>query len=232
MNDTHNFLSLKRIEERYSNENELIHAVMHGQIHRVEEMLQNLDFSHFESRTSDPVRNMKNYAIIANTLLRKAAEQGYVSPPQLHALSEAFAKEIETATTEQAIFFILKNMARKYTLLVKNDSLKGYSPLIRKMLIHIDSDLSADLSLNAHAKLLHVNPCYLSTTFRKETGQTLTQYVMQKRMELAKNLLVTTEFQIQTVALHCGIHDICYFTKSFKKYTGMTPTAYRKRFSK
>lgn len=100
MNDTHNFLSLKRIEERYSNENELIHAVMHGQIHRVEEMLQNLDFSHFESRTSDPVRNMKNYAIIANTLLRKAAEQGYVSPPQLHALSEAFAKEIETATTE------------------------------------------------------------------------------------------------------------------------------------
>lgn len=232
MNDIHNFLSLKRIEERYSTENKLIHAVMHGQIHRVEKMLQTLDLNYFESRASDPVRNMKNYAIIANTLFRKAAEQGYVSPSQLHIVSEAFAKEIETATTEQAILFILKNMARKYTLLVKNDSLKGYSPLIRKIMIHIDSDLSADLSLKTHAKLLHVNPSYLSTIFKKETGQTLTQYVTKKRMELAKTLLETTDLQIQTVALHCGIHDICYFTKSFKNHTGMTPTAYRKKYAK
>lgn len=231
MNNLHNFTLLKQIEERYAVENKLISAVMQGQIHRVEKILTEMNLSYFELRVSDSIRNAKNYAIIANTLLRKAAEQGMVHPTQIHAVSETFAKEIELATTEQAILSILKNMARKYTLLVKNHSLKGYSPLVRKVLIHIDSDLSADLSLNTHAALLHVNPSYLSTIFKKETGQTLTQYVTGKRIAHAKELLTTTSFQIQTVALQCGIHDICYFTKLFKSYTGKTPTEYRKLFS-
>lgn len=231
MNANQNSLFLKQIEEKYQNENRLMNAVMLGQIHRVEKIMQTFGEREFLNRSTDSIRNAKNHAIIANTLLRKAAEQGMVHPAQLHDLSEKFGIEIELAPTEQAIVFILKTMARKYTLLVKNHSLKGYSPLIRKILVHIDSDLSADLSLKAHAKLMHVNPSYLSSLFKKETGLTLTQYVTQKRMEHAMHLLRTTTLQIQTIALQCGIHDICYFTKTFKNFTGKTPSEYRKDFS-
>lgn len=231
MNANQNSLFLKQIEEKYQNENRLMNAVMLGQIHRVEKIMQTFGERKFLNRSTDSIRNAKNHAIIANTLLRKAAEQGMVHPAQLHDLSEKFGREIELAPTEQAIVFILKTMARKYTLLVKNHSLKGYSPLIRKILVHIDSDLSADLSLKAHAKLMHVNPSYLSSLFKKETGLTLTQYVTQKRMEHAMHLLRTTTLQIQTIALQCGIHDICYFTKTFKNFTGKTPSEYRKDFS-
>lgn len=232
MSETQNFTFLKQIEDSYMKENKLMQAVMRGQSEQVEEFLDKLDLKHLQLRTSDSVRNAKNYAIIFNTLLRKSAENGLVHPSQIHALSEQFAKEIEFATTEQAILSILKNMARKYTLLVKKHSLKGYSPLVRKILVHVDADLSADLSLKTHARLLHVNPSYLSTTFKKEVGQTLTQYVTEKRIAYAMHLLSSTSMQIQSIAMQCGIHDICYFTKTFKKYTGKTPSQYRNQHIK
>ena len=58
---------------------------------------------------------------------------------------------------------------------------------------------------------------YLATIFKKETGQTLTEYVTGKRIEHAIFLLNCTNMQIQTIAQYCGIPDICYFTKTFKK---------------
>ena len=118
-------------------------------------------------------------------------------------------------------------MTRKYTLIVKNHSLRGYSKLVRKVLVHIDLDLSGDLTLSTQAKLLDVNPCYLSSIFKKETGQTLTEYVTGKRIEQAIFLLNSTNMQIQTIAQYCGIPDVCYFTKTFKKIVGKSPTEYK-----
>jgi AraC-like DNA-binding protein len=51
-------------------------------------------------------------------------------------------------------------------------------------------------------------------------------------MEYAEYLLNSTTLQIQTVALHCGILDLQYFSKLFKRHSGMTPTEYRQRGEK
>ena len=122
-------------------------------------------------------------------------------------------------------------MVHKYCLLVKNHSMKGYSLLIQKVLVRIDSDLTADLSLKTQAALLNVNASYLSTLFKKETGQTLTDYVNKKRVEHALFLLNSSSMQIQTIAQYCGIPDVNYFTKIFKKYVGKTPKEYRDEIS-
>ena len=110
---------------------------------------------------------------------------------------------------------------------MQNHSMKGYSLLIQKVLTQIDSDLTADLSLNSQARLLNVNSSYLSTLFKKETGSTLTEYVNGKRIKHAVSLLNTTSMQIQAIAQYCGIPDVNYFTKTFKKYIGTTPKEYR-----
>ena len=64
--------------------------------------------------------------------------------------------------------------------------------------------------------------------YRAETGKTVTDYILGERMQLAMHLLSTTKLQIQTVALHCGVVDVQYFSKTFKKATGLSPQAYRK----
>lgn len=220
-------LSMRLLEERYATETKLIQAVSQGQTHKAEMMLNNFTRLQMEQRTTDILRNRKNYTVILNTLLRKAAEAGAVHPLHIDSLSSRFAKKIEAAVSIASIDGLCKEMVHKYCLLVKNHSMKGYSLLVRKVLTMIDADLTADLSLRAQAELLNVNSSYLSTLFKKETGATLTEYVNKKRVEHAIFLLNTTNLQIQSIAQHCGIPDVNYFTKTFKKYIGKTPKEYR-----
>ncbi|MBE5955054.1 MAG: helix-turn-helix domain-containing protein [Lachnospiraceae bacterium] len=220
-------LSMKNIESRYAAETELLRMVSQGQIHKVDMYLNLIDFAGTEQRHVDKVRNAKNYAIILNTLLRKTAEQNAVHPIHIDKLSSSLAKKIELQASEVQVSQLLKEMVRKYTLLIKNRSLKGYSPLIRTVMTHIDNDLAADLSLGALASVVGYNASYLSSLFKKETGYTLTEYVSRKRMEQAVFLLNATQMQVQTIASYCGVPDVCYFTKIFKKIIGKTPTEYR-----
>lgn len=220
-------LAIQMLEQRYEAERNLIQAVSQGMAHKAEQMFSNTSTLNLENRVSDPIRNIKNYMIIMNTLLRKAAEYGSVHPFYIDKVSSDFARKIEHISSTDELATLQREMVHKYCRLVKKHSMKKYSLLIQKVLTVVDSDLTADLSLSRQAELLNVNASYLSALFKKETGQTLTEYVTKKRVEHAAFLLKTTNLQIQTVAQHCGIYDVNYFTKMFKKYTGKTPKEYR-----
>ena len=180
-----------------------------------------------ESRITDKLRNAKNFLIVFNTLARKAVEQGGVHPIYIDSVSSDFAIKIEACQSTSDCDDLFFSIARKYSRLVQKHSQKNYSLLVQKVITCIDTDITADLSLKTQAKLLNVNPSYLSSLFKKETGVTLTDYVNKKRVERAKQLLKAGNTQIQTVAQNCGILDVNYFTKIFKKYEGITPKEYR-----
>ncbi len=215
------------LEKRYEAENRFMQNIAQGNYHKAEISFESSTLFDIEKRLADPVRNFKNYCITMNTLLRKAAESGMVHPIHIDRVSSDFARKIETVSSTENGKKLMREMIRKYGLLVKNYSMKDYSLLIQKVITRIETDLTADQSLNAHAQILNVSPSYLSTLFRKETGLTLTEYVNRKRIEYGVLLLNTTNMQIQTIALHCGISDINYFTRIFKKYIGKTPKEYR-----
>jgi len=218
---------MKNMELRYSFENEMIAAVSKGQVHKADVLLSNLSTMLFEQRVADPVRNAKNYCIIMNTLLRKAAEQGNVHPMYLDSISSAYASRIEQILALEDILPLMTEMFRAYCRLVRKHSTQTHTPLVQQALIYIESNLNGDLSLRTLAQKLNISGSYLSTIFKKETGQTLTDLIAHRRVERAKELLRTTRLQIQTVAQHCGIMDVHYFSKIFKKISGMTPKEYR-----
>ena len=219
--------SAEMMEHRYAFENEMIRAVELGQRHK--ETLLDSMFSEqqFERRVPDPVRNGKNYCIIMNTLLRKAAERGGVHPIHIDKLSSKFAGRIEMVTDSKKISELMKEMFSSYCRLVSKHSTASYSPIVKKTVMLIDSDISAELSLATLAEAQGISGGYLATLFKKETGKTISEYIRDRRIEHAKYLLNTTHLQIQTVALHCGIMDVQYFSKIFKKQIGKTPKEYR-----
>lgn len=220
-------LSVSILEERYAAENRMMKAVSQGNAGVVEQLFGSVSGLVFEQRANDPVRNIKNYLVIGNTLMRKAAEYGSVHPFYIDGLSTDFAKKIEKIKSVSDSGELMHEMVQKYCDLVKTHSMKNYSPFVQKIITTVDSDLTADLSLRNFSRMLNVNSSYLSVLFKKETGKTLTEYVAQKRIERAAYLLRTTKMQIQTVALNCGIYDVNYFAKIFKKVTGKTPKEYR-----
>ena len=219
--------TVKMMEMRYSFENELIRAVALGQQHKGHLLVSQLNEQTLEQRVADPLRNTKNYCIIMNTLLRKAAEEGGVHPIHIDKTSSKFAMKIELQPTTQACTELMTEMFSSYCRLVYKHSMKSYSPIVKKTILIIDSDISAELSLSNLAQRQGISTGYLATVFKKETQKTVLEYIVDKRMEYAMYLLSTTHLQIQTVALHCGIVDVQHFSKVFKKKTGRTPREYR-----
>ena len=215
------------VEQRYEAENRLMELVRTGRGQKAQQILGTFSFEELEKR-ADVLRDVRNYSIILNTLMRKAAEQGGVPLLYIDQISTDFAVRIEKSAQWAAFHSLWMDMAKGYCTLVRKHAAGSHSPLIQKAIYRIDFDLTADLSLRATAAFLNVNPSYLSTVFKKELGMTFTDYVTKKRMEHAAYLLGSTGMRVSAVAQSCGISDDNYFTKLFKRTTGMTPIQYRK----
>jgi len=220
-------MDIRLLEARYESERRLMNTIAQGKTRQALHLISRAQDSLLEQRNTDHVRNFKNYGIVLNTLLRKAAEEGGVHPLHLDRLSSRCAKALETCITTAEVYAHFLNMVESYGDLVRTHSLSGYSPIVRHVILRIDSDLTADLGLHAHAAALNVNASYLSAQFHRETGMKLTDYVNQRRMEHAAELLIKTKMQVQTIAQYCGIPDVNYFSKIFRKLMGKTPSAYR-----
>lgn len=219
--------SMKLMEYRYAQENELLAAVSQGLTHKAELLIGGFSNSYMEKRSADPLRNIKNYCIILNTLLRKAAEKGKVHPIYLDSVSSEYARKIELLTSTNGAMGLMEEMVMRYCRLVNTHSSRHYTPPVQRTVTQIQANLSGDLSLKALAAAQNINASYLSALFKKETGKTVTDFVNETRTKQAMDLLNTTSLQIQTISQLCGISDVNYFSKLFKKYTGFTPKEYR-----
>lgn len=221
---------MEYMERRYAYENELLEAVTLGLSHKAELMLSHLGQMSFRQRVSDPIRNLKNYGIIMNTLMRKAAEKGSVHPMYLDRISTDFAKKIEMIVSMDAGYKLMSEIISSYCRLVNKHSSRCCSLPIHKTLLCIDTNLASDLTLHTLASIQNISAGYLSSLFKKEIGCTLTDYVNRKRMKYAAQLLTTTMLQVQTISQYCGIQDLNYFSKIFKRYYGSAPTEYRQTY--
>ena len=221
-------LDMQTMERRYAYENEMLKAVSQGLRHKAGAMLSNMSQFAIEQRVADPVRNLKNYCIIMNSLLRKSAEQGGVHPLYIDTVSSDFARRIELIASTRAATQLMEEMMNDYCRLVKKHSLARYSAPVRKALACIDADLAGDLSLSALAAMQNISSGYLSTLFKKEVGQTPTDYVNSRRVEQAAGMLRSGTLQVQTIAQYCGIPDVNYFSKLFKRYVGVSPKEFRR----
>ncbi|TBL78945.1 helix-turn-helix domain-containing protein [Paenibacillus thalictri] len=121
-----------------------------------------------------------------------------------------------------------ENLTVKVIQAVSEELTAKGSNHITKLLDIIEHDLNQDLSLNAVAGRLSLNPSYVSRLFKQFVGETFVDYVTAKRIERGKQLLESTELKIGEIAANVGYQNAYYFIKLFKEATGMTPGEYRK----
>jgi YesN/AraC family two-component response regulator len=172
---------------------------------------------------------MKNLSFSSNTLFRKAAESGGVHPLYLDSISGKFAIQIEQAQSIAGLAFLYEEMLQAYCSMVRELSVAALSSLIKEAVTYIRFHIDQPLSLNHVADTLGVHPSYLSRTFKKELGMTLTQYINRLRIENAKYMLDQGNSSVLETALNVGYSDPNYFSKVFHKLEHVTPHDYRKR---
>ena len=120
-------------------------------------------------------------------------------------------------------------MLQAYCNLVKELSVAALSSLVGEAVTSIRFNIDQPLNLNRIADTLGVHPSYLSRTFKKELGMTLTAYINKLRIEEAKYLLDHSNESVTEIASSVGYCDSNYFSKVFHKRERVTPHDYRKR---
>lgn len=100
-----------------------------------------------------------------------------------------------------------------------------------EILAFIMLNVNKELSVSYLAEKFSYNPKYLSLLFKKHVGMTAHAYIMDKKIDYAKYLLVSTTESVKTIAKETGFNDEYYFMRAFKKIVGITPKNYRKTYS-
>jgi len=221
------FLGIQHIETRYALENRILTAVLSGNERQAVDDISKLTALRITQRLTNELRDRKDLCITLNTLLRKAVEQAGVHPIHIDSFSNHNIQLIEQLTSLEQCKAFARKLVRGYCHMVQKYNLKAYSLPVRKVITYVNTDLTADLSLKSLAAQINVNASYLSSLFKKEIGIPLTEYVNRSRIGYAQMLLLTSDLPIKAIALQCGISDIQYFSRLFKRITGITPKAYR-----
>jgi two-component system response regulator YesN len=92
---------------------------------------------------------------------------------------------------------------------------------------YIKDHLSSDLSLDTLADLVHMNSSYLSNLYKQSTGKNISDYIIELRIEKAKDMLRNSSYKIHEIADLMGFGAAPYFTRYFKRHVGITPQEYR-----
>ena len=161
-------------------------------------------------------------------ILSSFADFHYAKKAISLGVSEYLLKPVENAELERAILKAEELFPVKKAQM-EQKPVKVNSEAIEKTKQYIEEHLSEEISRKELAEFAGFNQEYLSTLFKKETGDTLSEYIQKKRLSVAQRLLTQTNLPISLISQNCGYETLSYFSSAFRQKVGVSPREYRKR---
>ncbi len=176
---------------------------------------------------NNEIRSLKNSLIISCALFARAAIDAHVTSEDVFTLSDTFIQKIESLSDSESLRVFEYKMVHDYIRLINQNTTHDYSLPVTTVIHYINNHLASNLHVNDLAKIVHKSPDYLSKIFKKEVGETLTNYILLQKLELAKHFLEFTQMKVIDIAVVLSFCNQGYFSSTFKRFTGMTPSEYR-----
>lgn len=123
------------------------------------------------------------------------------------------------------IYILNQNATHVIKLTQKSNNHKT----IERVLEYINSNLSADLTLEKLASAANFNAIYFHKLFKASTGKTLHEYIEEQRIKKSINMLISTDMTLTQIAYECGFSSQSYFSYAFKRRMGLSPRDYAKK---
>ena len=92
----------------------------------------------------------------------------------------------------------------------------------------MQENLNSNITLEEISRMVHLEKSYLVRLFRKETGKTPIDALIEMRLTKASDLIATTDLSIYDIATQCGYNTVSFFISMYKKRYGMTPEVHRR----
>ena len=179
--------------------------------------------------SSDALRNLKYHFVITTAIIARRCIEGGLSLSEAYSMSDYYIKKADELRQIEAVSALHDEMALAYAMRMRKlakDAVysRPVTECIEYILEHLDKRIKME-DLCTHTGL---SSSYISRLFKKETGVTVTEYILQKKLETAKNMLDYSSYPVTWIASTLAFPSQSYFSKVFKSEYGISPARYRK----
>ncbi|MDF2613115.1 MAG: response regulator containing CheY-like receiver domain and AraC-type DNA-binding domain [Clostridia bacterium] len=229
----HEYLMSESISENnttrtYSIEKEklLIAAIRDCDIEKARELLNSILGDLFVIAVAD-LDTIRTRLVELIVLLSRGAVEGGVSTKEIFGLNGQYIKQVLEVDTIDDLYYCLNQILIRFVdaVFIYRSSRHGDS--IKRAIQYINQNYMNKITLEEVASAVHVSPNYFSKIFKEEAGINFATYLNQVRIEGAKKLLAERDTSLVDIAYLAGFEDQSYFSRVFKKYTGLSPKRYK-----
>ena len=214
-------------------------SIENGDLIQLEKSMQEDYDGTIGTLAKDPLRNLKNLGIVLVTLASRAAIRGGLSPEISFSLSDSYIQQIEECKDLALVAPLAHKAEFQYAEMVheikekqKGILKKQKNPRINKCKDFIFSHLHDRITLEDLAAEADCNPNYLSQLFKECEGISISGYILQEKINPAKNLLIYSDYSYIEIATYLGFSSQSHLGTQFKKHTGYTLRQYREIYGR
>lgn len=220
-------LKHRPLEEEYT----FYQAVSSGDMDFVQENCNQGAFSNPDGMgllSTNPLTNIKYHFVITTAMITRYCVEAGMELEQAYRLSDFYIKKLDAYTSIDAIEKLHDSMALDFTgkmLLLKKNAVISKS--IVQCMEYIYNHINRRITVQDLAEHTGLSPSYLSRLFKKELGISISDYILEKKIEKAQNFLKYSDYSLIEIANYLAFSSQSHFIQAFKKMVGVTPKKYR-----
>lgn len=212
---------------------ELIENIKYANIEKVRDFLPALN-KVFENenlgihkRQEDKVRALKNFLLSYNTVYFIAAEKGGLDPLYAHYMAENYAIMIEDSKEISELWHIHNDMILDYADPMNRQKRNVKTEIYQRVNHYINTNFMQEIGIQDVADELDMSKEHVMRKYKDQTGITINEYLITRRIGEAIKLLTYTNMSVVDVSMTVGFGSSSHFSKSFKKVMDKSPQNFR-----
>ncbi|MDF2587270.1 MAG: AraC family transcriptional regulator [Anaerocolumna sp.] len=176
----------------------------------------------------DSLRQAKNNLLVLLTLCSRTAIEGGLSPTISYTLCDYYTQRSEDSGTISELSLLCRTMLEDYVQRVRQAKLDiDISKSVQSCCDYISTHMSEKFSIASLASRAGYTEYYFSRKFKQEMKMSINDYINQEKIRQAKLLLSSTTMKIQDISEELSFSSRSYFSDTFQKITGISPSEYR-----
>ncbi len=225
-----------RARATYASEQEFVKIVEDGDTKKMKQILL-ADNEQEETGQPGVVSKNSDYkqaeyiAVTGIALASRAAMRGNARPDTVYDLSDVYLQKLSAAKRVDEIYEIASQALLRFTSEVEKERLeRAKNPMVEQCKNYIAKHLYSKFSIQDMAQDLAINRTYISGIFKKETGVTIQEYILEHRVRAAANMLRFSNEPIGQIVEYMQFSSAGRFSEYFRRYYSMTPEQYRQQY--
>ncbi len=206
-------------------------CIKSGDINGVNQLFTPLGGKGFGVLSDNPLNNLKYHLIITIAFTTRFCVEGGMERETAYNLSDLYIRQVDKATSVNEINIIHKQVVNDFTNRMNSLKYKkSFSKPTIKCFEYIHNHLNDRIIITEIAKELNLTVPYISKIFHKESGYTITDYIMKKKIEFACQMLKYSDYSAADIGNFLAFSSHSHFISCFKKVMNTTPKQYQSEY--